>query len=139
MPSKEEILKGIEDSNRATWAKSEVRHMVNGISTKYKAPLIFKKGDVVKTKIGLNNKVRPAVIIKVLNGLVITIPLSTTENEINLLGDMFHSRFFENSYFSKGLVCITIEEARENFLGVYDNMKAVNLAIKEMKSLISKL
>ena len=42
-------------------------------------------------------------------------------------------------HFSRDILSVPIDIAMGNFISIYDNMKAINNAIKEMKSLISKL
>lgn len=93
-------------------------------------PEKIKKGDVIIVAEG--TKTRPAVICKVLkDGTCIYIPLTSSEN-IHCLSPS-NSRFFGEGCFSKSLSVCTEEFAIRNFVSVYDNMKDLNVAIKELK------
>ena len=97
-------------------------------------PTVLKKGDVIKLESGI--KVRPCVIIKVYKDFVIAIPLTSTENIHNLC--VSSSRFFGEGWFSNTYVIVPIGLALERFIGVYDDMKVLNNAIKELKIFIEK-
>lgn len=98
-------------------------------------PTYIKKGDVITCHQGV--KSRPSVIIKVQkDGTCIYIPLTSTEN-VHCMTES-KSRFFAEGCFSKSFSVCTQEFALDNFVGVYDNMKYVNKAIKELKYFIFK-
>jgi hypothetical protein len=137
MASKEELYQELNDSNRATWAKSEVKNLITRASVRYHTPERLKKGDVILVNPGIGKK-RPGVIVKVMHDYVLVIPLSTTEDVRNLCVSS-GSRFFKEGFFSRDILSVPIDIAMGNFISIYDNMKAINNAIKEMKSLISKL
>jgi len=97
-------------------------------------PEKIKKGDVIIVTEG--TKTRPAVICKVLkNGTCIYIPLTSSEN-IHCLS-YSKSRFFGEGCFSKSFSVCTEEFAIRNFVNVYDNMKDLNKAIKELKQFLN--
>lgn len=97
-------------------------------------PTIFRKGDVIRSFAG--NKVHPSVIIKVKEGYVISINLTSSESAHCMSESS--SRFFRTSYFCNSYVVTPIALAKENFLGCYDNNKTLNNAIRELRMFISK-
>jgi hypothetical protein len=97
-------------------------------------PCKIKKGDVITAYEG--TKARPAVVIKVLkDGTVMYIPLTSTDN-IHCMSPS-SSRFFGEGCFTKSINVCSKEYALEYFVGIYDNMKALNLAIKSIKEFIN--
>lgn len=93
-------------------------------------PKYIRKGDVIILTHGA--KSRPCVVSKVLkNRTVIYIPLTSTEN-IHCLTS-YKSRFFGEGCFSKSYDICTEDIAIANFIGVFDNMKDLNKAIKELR------
>ncbi len=99
------------------------------------APSNIKKGDVITTYEG--KKSRPCVILKVLkDNTCIYIPLTSSENVHCLIP--YKSRFFGEGCFSKSFSVCTGEFAIKNFVGVFDNMKQLNLAVKELKQFFNE-
>lgn len=97
-------------------------------------PFKIKKGDVITAYEGV--KCRPAVVVKVLKDeSVIYIPLTSTDNCHCMTP--FYSRFFGEGCFTKSFNVCTKEYALEYFIGVFDNMKALNQAIKDIKEFIN--
>ena len=97
-------------------------------------PSQIKKGDVITAYEGV--KARPAVVVKVLkDGTVMYIPLTSTEN-IHCM-TTFKSRFFGEGCFTKSINICTEEHAIEYFVGVFDNMKTLNKAIRDFKEMIN--
>lgn len=94
-------------------------------------PKYLKKGDVYLASVG--SKRRPVVIAKILDDIVLGIPLSTTKDELNLYKSS--SRFFGNGWFAKQLISANKQYAYDNWVGIYDNHKRLNTAIKELKKL----
>ena len=91
----------------------------------------LKKGDVYTAAVG--SKKRPVVIAKILDDIVLGIPLSTTKDELNLYKSS--SRFFKDGWFSKQLISASKQYAYDNWVGIYDNHKRLNIAVKELKKL----
>lgn len=99
-------------------------------------PSNIKKGDVFTTQFG--TKSRPCVVIKVLRDrTVVYVPLTSTEN-VHCLTP-YSSRFFGKGCFSRSISVCTEEYATTNFVGVFDNMKNLNEAIKELKQFLNKV
>ncbi len=97
-------------------------------------PLKIKKGDVITVYEGI--KSRPAVVVKVLkNRTVMYIPLTSTDN-VHCLSPA-SSRFFGEGCFTKSINVCTEEYAIDYFVGVFDNTKALNQAIRDFKELIN--
>lgn len=135
MSSKQDILNKINPNT--TYIGTAVKAFVNEVSfeTQY-FPSQLKKGDVIKVNCQDSGKIRPSVIIKVTSEFTISIPLTSTENVHNLCESS--SRFFKDGFFCKNYVVTPIEKAVNNFIGVYDNPKLLNQAIKELRVFIVK-
>lgn len=140
MPSKLEITASL---NKPSYSKQEVTHLVNSVSENKARwnPKIIKRGDVFGVAMG--NKIRPVVAFKVVGQVVYAIPLTTTNNEM-VLCESAGSRFAiveegHGEYFSHGVICSTVEFAKNNFLWVYDNNKALSTAIKQLKLTLRKV
>ena len=126
MPLKEDIIKIIKDSPHPSFSKSQCVAFVRGVRKESNPPSKLRKGDVYGWNGGA--KVRPCVIIKVLADVVYGIPMSTTEDEMNLMP--YNSRFFGNGWYSRAIECSKHQFVKDNFLGVHDNPKELNKAIK---------
>lgn len=98
-------------------------------------PSEIRKADCIVVKSGI--KSRPAVIVKVLKDRTcIYIPVTSTEN-VHCLTP-FKSRFLGEGCFSRNFSVCTEEFAIENFVHVFDDTKALNQAIKDLKEFINK-
>lgn len=136
MPDKKKVLENVDNSTKTSFSKGEVKFMVNSVSSETSSkPTKLKKGDVYISQVGV--KARPIVICRVLGDLVLGIPMSTTEDAMNLC--TFDSRFFGSHFFGKQLVTSTYEYAMENFVGVFDNNPALNKAVKLMKEFYNEV
>lgn len=135
MPTKQEVLDSIQ--NR-TYTESEVIGLIHSIKNNslFNNPSKILKGDIILL---YNNtkgiKKRPAVVIKVLKETVVVLPLTTT-NDHNVLM-RFNTRFKEENYISKNMNTLTIEYAKENHIGIFENRRALNKAIKLFKEYVS--
>lgn len=96
-------------------------------------PTYIKKGDVFISQEGAKN--RPCVVLRILKDRTIIYTTLTSSDNIHCLSES-SSRFFKEGCFCKTLSVCTEQYALDNFVGVYDNMKAVNNAIKELKNYI---
>jgi hypothetical protein len=139
MSSRAEVLAKVTPTS--TYIGTKVKEFINEVTcdNDYTAPLIFKKGDVIRVRIQKDgsSKPRPSVIVKVHKDYVVSIPLTTT-NDINVLCENTGSRFFKEGFFTNTYVVTSIEKAKEDFLGIYDSNKSLNNAIKNLKEFISK-
>ena len=98
-------------------------------------PQYIKKGDVIVLPQGSKN--RPNVVAKVLKDrTVVMIALTSTEN-IHCQTP-YTSRFFGEGCFCKGFDICTEEKAIQNFIGTFDNTKALNQAIKDLKEFVAE-
>lgn len=130
MPAKATLLEHIDLSLKKLYTKGEVKNFINSVSSDaIKTVPYIKKFDVLI--IQTHFKKRPVVVVKVMEDVCWGIPLSTTEDCMNLIKSQ--SRLFEG-YFSKTLVAIPIDLAMTSFAGIYDNPKLVNKAIKALKN-----
>ena len=136
MATKEEIINSIP-LNKVTISRKEFVRLVSSITvggeenliTLIEKPKYIKKGDVYVVSVG--GKKRPVVVAKVLEDTVIGIPLSTTEDELNLCKSS--SRFLGKGWFSKQLLSSKKTFALENWVGIYDNPKLLNKAISKLR------
>lgn len=126
MPIKREVLKIIDEDNRTSFNKAQCKGFVTSVKRGGDAPSRLKKGDVYGWDGGA--KVRPCVIIKVMKHVSYGIPLTTTLDEMVLMRS--NSRFFGNSYYSRAIECAKNDYIFDNFIGVHDNPKELNKAIK---------
>jgi len=133
MTNREKTLASL---NQPTYSQATVRTLITQLTTVGEgAPSVLKKGDVYKVQVGA--KYRPAVIVRVLPTVVYSIPLTHENGEFSILP--VDSRFFGQGYFCNQLLSSTIEYAKSQFLGVFDNMKSVNEALKLIKEQVKKL
>jgi len=128
MPTKKEIMTEVEESPHSNFSKSKVKVLINSIAERKSPPLKLKKGDVISINGGV--KKRPCVIIKIINGVTYSIPLSTTEDELNLIP--FENRFFGHGWFSRSLVTCIYSVAISQFIGVFDDNRTLNKASNEL-------
>ena len=135
MPTKEQIMKDLDDSGKNNYSVKEVKAIVSSLKKEPQKPETLKKGDIYVTNIG--GKKRPVVICNVVGDVVVGIPLSTTEDSLNLM--QFNSRFCGENFFTKQVVTSTYEHALENFSGVFDNNAALTKAAKLMKEFYNEV
>ncbi len=132
MSSKAEVIAKVTPSS--SYLGTYVRTLINEVTCEDAfVPDTLKKGDVIKTYSGV--KTRPCVVVGVYKDYVISIPLTSTES-VHCMSES-DSRFFGKGWFCNSYVITPIELALESFIGVYDNNKLVNNAIKELKLFIS--
>lgn len=136
MPSKEQIITSL---NKTSYSKSEVQHLINSINSiqSLREPKIdyIKKYDYFLYESATNVKSRPFVVVKVLKDTVIAIPLSTTKDALNLIPS--RSRILKEGYFSKQFLTVHKEVAIKNWVGIYDNTKLVDKAVKSLKEFLN--
>ena len=136
MPIKSELIEMVSVMSKQQFTKGEVKSFINSVSSRPdEQPSKIKKGDVIYNEMG--GKKRPCVVVKVFKDFVFMIPLSTTFDELNLIQS--RSRFFKKGWFTKGVAVSKKEYAIQNFMGVYDNPKLLNKAIKLMKEEINSI
>lgn len=129
---KSEVIAEVIPTN--TYLGSHVRSLINKVTCEDATkPTHLKKHDVITTYAGV--KSRPAVIVKVFKDFVAAIPL-TTGNSVHCLSES-KSRFFRDGCFCNMYVIVPLDVAMENFIGMYDNPKLVNTAIKNLKEFIN--
>jgi hypothetical protein len=140
LPPHEKLKRELADKFTATntYLGSHVKKTI--VETDFKIlkqtsypPEQIKKGDVLILPQG--SKSRPCVVAKVLKDRTcIYIPLTSTDN-IHCLTP-YKSRFFKDGCFCKSVDLCSEEQAIRSFVGVFDNMRALNSAIKEIKQFI---
>jgi len=143
LPDYEKAKKELQEkfTPTGTYLGSFVRNAIQGTSFKPNnlgfqvKPKIIKKGDVVLVHQGV--KPRPCCVVKVVGDTVCYIPLTSSDN-IHCLSES-SSRFWGDGSFCKTFDICTLEYALDNFIGVYDNPKLLNRAIKELKEYITDM
>ena len=111
------------------YSAAHIRHLLNHVTLSVEAPNEFKIGDAYIDSCGA--KRRPVIIIKVMEDFVIGIPLSTTEDCLNLVP--YKSRFFGEGFFSNQLVTAKIDYVKDSFVGVFDNDENIKEAVEKIK------
>lgn len=135
MPTKEELIERIDNSEIKHYTKPIVKDFIHSVSLKgIGKPKYLKKGDVF---IHGFPKFRPNVVISVGSECSYYMSLSTTKDCMNIYESK--SRFFEDGYFSKGIMCAPNSVIMERLAGVYDNHKRLNKAIEEARNHINKM
>lgn len=135
MPTKEELLKTIEDRN---YSYSEVKNLISSTCIKPLSPNKIKKGDIIVSGYGIaGKKSRPLVVIKVLKDTVITISLTTTKDYQAIY--QLKNRFIPKQYVGKALNTCTIEFAKDNYIGTIEDKTGLNKAIKLIKEYINNI
>lgn len=96
-------------------------------------PSKLKKGDVFVY--GINGmKSRPHVIYKIIDNLVISIPLTKTNDEMSI--NQYNSRFFGNGYFAKSIIFVKVEHVESKLVGVLEDNNSLNTAFNEIMKLL---
>ena len=133
--TKEEFLLELDKHNEKTISVKLVKSRVSGMSFKHKFSVDeLKKGDVIYVPVSI--KVRPCVVISIVDGVVFSMPLSTTKNELYLCEA--NSRIYEG-HFVKSIVSTPIGAAIKSFIGIFDNVRQFNRAIKKVKEVTLQL
>lgn len=112
----------------------EILESITAVGTNKIKPTTLKKGDVFRAFTGKKNRYH--CVIKVIKDVVIAIPMSTTEDCINL--SSFNSRFFGENHFGTCLTTHCLEEAIDDFCGILDDVKSLNRAIKGLKQFFNE-
>lgn len=121
---------------KATYSAKEVIHLLGQVTVLQRLPYVIK-GDCFTQHVGI--KKRPCCVIKVVGNLCYAIPMSTTEDELNLIktkpARCSHKQ--QVNYFSKSVIVAPVEVVLDNFLFNYENNAVVNKAIREMRKLMA--
>lgn len=133
MATKTKVLEDLKDK---TYSFSEIKHIIGTIThLESMTPSVFKVGDLFSQYVG--TKRRPVAIIKVTDCLIYGIPMSTTEDCLNL--STYKSRFCGEGFFSNQLVSASVEYVRDNFIGVLDSPKDLKIAVLKLKELVNTI
>lgn len=134
MSSKAEVLAKISNSN--TYVGSFVKQFVNEVTCENNTntPDKIKRCDAITVYSG--QKARPSIVIKAHKDYVISLPLTSSENPNSLCES--DSRFFGKGFFCNTYAVTPTKYAFERFIGIYDNPKVLNNAIKELREFIKK-
>lgn len=130
--SVEDYVESIEQMDKSVrnFSREVLVKTLKAIPSYRAQPSKLKKGDVFMYNIN-DNKYRPVVVIKIEDGVVYGLAISSKEDCLNLCPSL--SRFFGEGFLSKGLVVTTVEKAKSKFAGIYDNPKRLHSAIKMLK------
>ena len=134
--TKKELIDSFQPTQ--TYLGSFIRSQVNQIYSETRnvnCPVSFKKGDVYLSYCGV--KSRPCVIVKVFKDFVVGIPLTSGENIHSSVP--YKCRFFGEGYLGKTIDIASKEYVQSYFVGVFEDKKAIKLAIENIKEFINKL
>ena len=134
--TKKELIDSFQPTQ--TYLGSFIRSQVNQISNEIRnvnCPVSFKKGDVYVSYCGV--KSRPCVIVKVFKDFVVGIPLTSGENIHSSVP--YKCRFFGDGFLGKTIDIASKEYVLENFTGIFEDKKAIKLAIENIKEFVNKL
>jgi hypothetical protein len=123
--SRDEI---IERANKENSSSKQILAWMSTMNLNSKEPIKYKKGDVFS--FNLSSKPRPYVIIKQVKELIISIPLTTCKDELSV--HFYNSRFMGQGYFSNQLLAFKESHIKDNFIGVLDDTKNINIAFKQI-------
>jgi ribosomal protein S16 len=93
-------------------------------------PSTIKKGDLFMGY-SVNGKARPIVVAKIVKDLAYCICLTTTEDEYTLMPH--NSRFLDEGFLTNSFILVKTKYIKDNFLGVMDDTRTLNKAIKIIK------
>ena len=134
--TKKELIDSFQPTQ--TYLGSFIRSQVNQIYSETRnvnCPVSFKKGDVYLSYCGV--KSRPCVIVKVFKDFVVGIPLTSGENIHSSVP--YKCRFFGEGYLGKTIDIASKEYVQSYFVGVFEDKKAIKLAIENIKEFVNKL
>ena len=134
--TKKELIDSFQPTQ--TYLGSFIRSQVNQICSETRnvnCPVSFKKGDVYLSYCGV--KSRPCVIVKVFKDFVVGIPLTSGENIHSSVP--YKCRFFGEGYLGKTIDIASKEYVQSYFVGVFEDKKAIKLAIENIKEFVNKL
>lgn len=123
----EEVIERLP-KNKEKFGRVELEHLLRTLTPEVNPPKTLKVGDVIVIK---SNKPRPAIIFQVMEDTVLVVPLSTTQDSLNLCET--GGRFFGGQYFGKSILTVSKEYAFKSFTGTYDHSKSLNEAKKKLK------
>lgn len=98
-------------------------------------PSKLKKGDLF-LGFSVNGKGRPMVIAKIVGDTAYCIALTTTEDEYTLIPHQ--SRFLEPGFYCNNFILVRTSQITKSFLGIADDTRNLNKAIKLIKEKIKK-
>ena len=134
--TKKELIDSFQPTQ--TYLGSFIRSQVNQISNETRnvnCPTSFKKGDVYLSYCGV--KSRPCVIVKVFKDFVVGIPLTSGENIHSSVP--YKCRFFGDGFLGKTIDIASKEYISNYFVGIFEDKKAIKLAIENIKEFVNKL
>ena len=119
--SKEQIvssLKGWIDKNQ-------------NIKSTLDSPKKIEAGDIVLFNISGQN--HPCVIFKKIENTCHGIVLSTKDHEHHFIANIENSRLYYRSKFTSTVVSMTEEQAKNNFVAIFDSPRELKKAVKLIK------
>ncbi len=126
---------GSEIRKRITFAKIKSSKNIEPPKENQNLPTVIKRGDVFTTYQG--KKSRPVVVIKKVKDRIAYIPLTSGVNIHSTV--IFNSRFYGEGYFTFCVDVCTEEYARNHFIGIFDDRKALREATTVIKNFVNRL
>lgn len=127
-----EITNTIDDTK--LYKGKEVKGLINSVTAETLKPLNLKYGDVFLNNVG--RKKRPVCIIKVLDDLVLGIPLTTTEDKLAI--GRYDSRFLGQGSFTKQVISVPFEYALSNYFCILDDFESLEEIHQQIKQFYNK-
>ena len=133
--TKKEVLDSFQANQ--SYLGSFIKDKITSISAKGVSgtPISIKKGDVYVSYCG--TKKRPCVVVKILKDVVVGIPLTSGENIHSSVP--YKCRFFGEGYLGKTIDIASKEYISNYFVGVFEDRKAIKLALEGIKEFVNKL
>lgn len=107
----------------------------SAVKDKNNIPTVIRRGDVITAFQGA--KSRPVVVIKKVKDRIAYIPLTSGINIHSTV--IFNSRFYGEGYFTLCVDVCTEEYARNHFIGIFDDRKALREATTIIKNFVNRL
>lgn len=137
--AKEQLIESFEAHK--TYVGKEIRSRIAMAKVKSsqkersQIPTRIKRGDVLTAFCG--TKARPVVVVKQLKDKIVYIPLTSGDNVHTTIP--FSSRFFGEGYFTLSLDVCSVDYAKKNFIGIFDDSKSLRQATDHIKNFVNRL
>ena len=130
---KEKLKEGIKDTSQ--YSGVMVKNLIEQVTGFKQNPTSIMIYDVIVLK--NLKKPRPGIVLKKFKDYVIVLPLTTTVHYYT--GVSHNCRLFGEGYIAKHFYIVPMDEALENFTGIFTDKKAVKEAKELLKTIIGTL
>lgn len=136
--TKEETIAYFKERGNSVETTKSIIHIINQLDKdtfSLKEGEKIRKGDIFINKVV--NKNRPMVVIRAGEDVSWCIGLTCSSKKHAIVP--YTSRFLEDGSISTLVNTVENEKIRENYIGMFEDKKSLNEAIKYIKSKISKI